>query len=77
VVSIQLDPMHQKSLDELAKRQGEDATDLARRIVPDEKHTILLASGYNTPKTEPRPDHSHLCDFRQICCSAASTCDTI
>lgn len=35
-------------------------------LIPDEKHTILLASGYNKPKTKPRPDQSHLCDFRHI-----------
>ncbi|MCA9201588.1 MAG: hypothetical protein KDA59_00990 [Planctomycetales bacterium] len=35
-------------------------------LIPDEKHTILLASGYNKPKTEPQPDESHLCSFRQI-----------
>jgi len=35
-------------------------------LIPDEKHAILLASGYNKPKTEARPDQSHVCDLRQI-----------
>ena len=35
MVSIQLDPRHQECLDDLAKRRGENATDLARRIVVD------------------------------------------
>lgn len=32
----------------------------------DHEHTILLASGYNKPKTEPTPEQSHLCDTRPI-----------
>jgi hypothetical protein len=29
-------------------------------------HQITLVSGYNKPKTQPRPDQSHLCDTRPI-----------
>ena len=32
----------------------------------DPKHTILLVSGYNKPKSEPTPEQSHLCDTRPI-----------
>ena len=39
-------------------------------LIPDVKskdgHQITLASGYNKPKTQPRPDQSHLCDTRPI-----------
>ena len=35
-------------------------------LARDERHSILLASGYNKPKTEPRPDQSHACDTRPI-----------
>jgi hypothetical protein len=32
----------------------------------DPKHTVLLVSGYNKPKSEPKPEQSHLCDTRPI-----------
>jgi hypothetical protein len=39
-------------------------------LIPDVKskdcHQITLASGYNKPKSQPRPDQSHLCDTRPI-----------
>ena len=39
-------------------------------LIPDVKskdgHQITLASGYNKPKTPPRPDQSHACDTRPI-----------
>jgi predicted transcriptional regulator len=35
VVSIQLDPQQMKTLDDLAKRRGANASELARRIVVD------------------------------------------
>lgn len=39
-------------------------------LVPDVKsvdgHQILLASGYNKPRREPRPDQSNQCDTRPI-----------
>ena len=39
-------------------------------LIPDVKskdgHQITLASGYNKPKTQPRPDQSHACDTRPI-----------
>ncbi len=35
MVSIHLDPIHEKQLGELAKSQGQDAADLARRVLID------------------------------------------
>lgn len=35
-------------------------------LAGDERHSILLASGYNKPRTKPRPDQSHSCEYRPI-----------
>lgn len=32
----------------------------------DPKHTILLVSGYNKPKSKPTPEQSHHCDTRPV-----------
>ena len=46
-------------------RTGDDAalTDILAR---DERHSILLASGYNKPRSEPGPKQSNQCDMRAI-----------
>jgi len=31
-----------------------------------DSHQVTLVSGYNKPKSEPRPDQSHACDTRPI-----------